>query len=50
MLKLIANRPKDRIDLLGLVQLDGLDWAYVERWAVAWDVADRLRALRGDLP
>lgn len=47
VLKLIANRPKDRIDLLGLLQLDGLDWAYVERWAAAWDVVDRLRALRG---
>ena len=50
VLKLIANRPKDRIDLLGLMQLDGLDWGYVERWAAAWDVVDRLRALRRDGP
>lgn len=50
VLKLIASRPKDQIDLLGLVQLDGLDWAYVERWAAAWDVEDRLRALRVLVP
>jgi hypothetical protein len=47
VMKLIANCPKDQIDLQGLVQLDGLDWAYVERWAAEWDVSDRLRALRG---
>jgi len=47
VMKLIANRPKDQIDLQGLGQLDGLDWAYVERWAAEWDVSDRLRALRG---
>jgi hypothetical protein len=47
VMKLIANRPKDQIDLQGLVQLDGLDWAHVERWAAEWDVSDRLRALRG---
>jgi hypothetical protein len=31
VMKLIAHRPKDRIDLLGLVALPGLDWSYVER-------------------
>lgn len=46
VLKLIAGRPKDEIDLLGLVRLDGLDWSYIERWAAAWEVADRLRAVR----
>ncbi len=46
VLKLIANRPKDQVDLLGLAQLDGLDWAYVERWAAAWEVGDQLQALR----
>ncbi|HJW70905.1 MAG TPA: hypothetical protein VJ829_16250 [Candidatus Binatia bacterium] len=48
VLKLIANRPKDHVDLLGLVQLDALDWAYVEHWAAEWCVADRLRVLRAD--
>ncbi len=46
VLKLIAGRPKDEIDLLGLVLLDELDWSYIERWAAAWEVADRLRAVR----
>lgn len=46
VLQLIAGRPKDEIDLLGLVRLDGLDWTYVERWAAEWELADRLRALR----
>jgi hypothetical protein len=46
VMKLIADRPKDHLDLLGLVRLDGLDWHYVEAWAAEWDVADRLRMLR----
>lgn len=46
VMKLIAHRPKDRIDLLGLVALPGLDWSYVERWADEWQVRDRLDALR----
>jgi hypothetical protein len=46
VLKLIADRPKDQIDLLGLVALPDLDWAYVERWAAEWDVGARLAALR----
>jgi hypothetical protein len=46
VLKLIADRPKDRQDLLGLVALPDLDWTHVERWAAEWDVADRLAALR----
>jgi hypothetical protein len=46
VLKLIANRPKDRIDLDGLVHLPSIDWAYVERWADEWQIGDRLRALK----
>lgn len=46
VLKLIADRPKDRQDLLGLLALPDLDWAHVERWAAEWDVAERLAALR----
>lgn len=45
IMKLIAYRPKDRIDLEGLIQLPELDWSYVERWAAEWDVADRLRTV-----
>lgn len=48
VLKLIADRPKDRQDLLGLVALPDLDWPYVERWATEWDVADKLTSLRRD--
>ena len=46
VLKLIANRPKDQVDLLALVALTDLDWAYVERWADAWGVRDVLERLR----
>lgn len=46
VLKLIAGRPKDAIDLLALVRLAGLDWTYIERWATEWEVLDRLRAVR----
>ena len=46
VLKLIADRPKDQVDLLGLAALPRLDWSYVERWAREWEVEDRLRALR----
>jgi hypothetical protein len=46
VLKLIANRPKDLIDLRNLVALPDLDWAHIERWAAAWDVLDRLAPLR----
>ena len=46
VLKLIADRPKDRQDLLGLVALPDLDWAHVERWSAEWDVTERLAALR----
>jgi hypothetical protein len=46
VLKLIADRPKDRIDLEGLCALDGNDWSYVERWAREWDVVSRLERFR----
>jgi hypothetical protein len=46
VLKLIADRPKDQGDLAGLIALDGLDWSYVERWADAWGVTDRLDRVR----
>ena len=46
IMKLIAHRPRDRIDLLGLVALSGLDWSYVERWADEWQVRDRLDTSR----
>lgn len=38
VLKLIANRAKDQIDLVGLCALPDLDWDYVERWAREWEV------------
>lgn len=46
VLKLIAHRPKDRIDLIGLCALPDLDWAYIERCAAEWDVGERLEHLR----
>jgi hypothetical protein len=46
VMKLIADRPKDHVDLLGLIRLDGLDWTYIEAWAAEWGVAGRLRELR----
>ena len=46
LLKLEANRPHDIDDALALVDAlgDGLDRAYLERWADALGIADRLRA------
>lgn len=46
VLKLIASRAKDRIDLEGLVRLPAVDWGYVERWALEWNVLDELHRLR----
>ncbi|MBE7452067.1 MAG: hypothetical protein HS111_25240 [Kofleriaceae bacterium] len=45
-LKLIAHRAKDLIDLRNLLALPARDWSHIERWARAWQVADRLVALR----
>ena len=50
VLKLIANRPKDRGDLVGLAALPGIDWAYVERWAAEWGFGAALAHLRSDRP
>jgi len=46
VLKLIANRPKDRVDLLSLCGLADLDWGYAERWASRWDVRGLLEEIR----
>jgi hypothetical protein len=50
VMKLIADRPKDAVDLAGLVRLPSIDWAYVERWAAEWGVADRLERVRSSVP
>lgn len=49
VMKLIADRAKDMIDLTGLVRLPSLDWAYIERWAEEWRVANRLVRVRSSL-
>jgi hypothetical protein len=46
ILKLIANRSKDQIDLVGLCGLLDLDWDYVERWAREWQVSELLQQIR----
>jgi hypothetical protein len=51
--KAIANRPKDQIDLLGLVRLPGIDWSYVDAQARDWGVdavIARVRALAASAP
>ncbi len=50
ILKLIAYRPKDMDDLRGLRDLPSINWAYVQRWADEWDIADRLTQLRCNEP
>lgn len=46
LLKLIANRPKDRIDLTGLCARPDLDWDYLREWARRWEIEASLEALR----
>jgi hypothetical protein len=46
LLKLIAHRPKDLADLVGLVALPDIDWSYVEERAEEWEVQDKLAWLR----
>jgi hypothetical protein len=46
VLKLIADRPKDQVDLASLSMLPNLDWTYIEHWAKAWGVQARLARLR----
>lgn len=48
VLKLIADRPKDQGDLDGLARLPGIDWRYVERCALEWELEPRLRRLRAE--
>ncbi len=47
VMKLIADRPKDHIDLQGLIQLPDIDWPYIEKWASEWEINDRLSRVRG---
>jgi hypothetical protein len=46
VLKLIAWRDKDEVDLQALSKVTTLDWEYVERWAREWEMLDRLDFLR----
>lgn len=51
--KAIANRPKDQIDLLGLVRHPNVDWSYVDAQARDWGVEAviaRVRALAASSP
>ncbi|HEX4337891.1 MAG TPA: nucleotidyl transferase AbiEii/AbiGii toxin family protein [Polyangiaceae bacterium] len=50
ILKLIAHRAKDRIDLEGLARIPSIDWSYVEHQSREWDVLDRLEELRRGIP
>lgn len=50
VLKLIADRPKDRADLYGLAAPPSLDCRYVERCVEEWGTADRLALLRRGRP
>lgn len=45
ILKLIANRPKDQIDLVGLIKIDNLDWEYIRDWSEKWELEDNLQAI-----
>ncbi len=46
VLKLIAFRAKDRLDLIGLLELEHLDWSYIDHWVDVWAVRDRLERAR----
>jgi hypothetical protein len=46
VMKLIAFRSKDQIDLHELASHAEIDWAYIEHWAAVWGVEDRLEQLR----
>ncbi len=48
VMKLIADRPKDQVDLIGLAALSNIDWTYVETWAKEWEVSDRLQRVRDE--
>jgi DNA-binding transcriptional regulator/RsmH inhibitor MraZ len=49
VLKLIANRSHDQVDAINLGKIEGLDWDYIERWAVEWSVSERVDALRAGI-
>jgi hypothetical protein len=44
--KAIANRPKDQVDLLGLVRLANIDWDYVDAEARNWGVHGVIASVR----
>lgn len=46
VMKLIADRPKDRLDIAQLATIPGLDWDYIAAWAREWQIQDRLRRAR----
>lgn len=51
--KLLAGRPKDWDDMADVVATRAaagqqLDWAYIQRWAEAWGVEERLERLRAE--
>jgi predicted nucleotidyltransferase len=46
VMKLIADRAKDQIDLVGLAALPEIDWTYIEHWAEEWQILDRLQRIR----
>lgn len=50
VLKLIADRPKDRIDLESLALLPDLDWNRVARWAREWKVSSSVSGSFGSVP
>lgn len=49
VLKLIANRSRDRLDVQNLAAQYPIDWTYVEHWATTWGVVAQLQALRDAL-
>lgn len=46
VLKLIANRPQDISDCIGLAGLPDLDWDYIDHWCGIWQVEERADGLR----
>jgi hypothetical protein len=44
--KAIANRPKDQVDLLGLVRLPKIDWGYVDQHSRDWGVEAVIAGVR----
>ena len=45
--KLLADRPHDRTDVQELLKYHpNMDWSYIKKWCKAWEIEDRLQALR----